>query len=152
MLPGSDKLSQIDLDAVEFRRPMRRQRPGQQIALENEALRSQTGHSGNHRRIGAVGGARLHRLPVNCVERQRQHRRDHRLADAGIGAGDDERGHFAVAASARCSAAPSASISASVRSTPMEMRRREVPTGTVGGRMARTSNPSRRSESAAVMA
>ena len=33
---------------------------------------------------------RLHRFPVEAVERSRQRRRKYRLADAGIGAGDDE--------------------------------------------------------------
>src|SRR5258705_1180294 len=81
----------------------------------------------------------MDRLPVVALQRESQHGANDSLADSGIGPRDDQGLHGVAMAEQRASA--SARISASLRSAWIETRKREVPSGTVGGRMARTSKP-----------
>src|SRR3546814_18113819 len=53
--------------------------------------------------VGFVLEARLDRLPVGGAGRARERGGKDRLADAGVGAGDDEERHAAAMASARAS-------------------------------------------------
>ena len=96
------------------------------------------------------------RVPVRVLERRatpdlagsiidgaQQARGDPGLADAGVGAADEQRGHAQAlsAVSAACSSASAATsprTSASAWAALRVMRRRAVPAGTVGGRIALT--------------
>ena len=103
-----------------------------------------------------VGLERLHRLscgdsdPATAQQPERD-RREPRLADAGAGTGDDDEpsGSRTHVGATRSSARANASIWSSVCAADSATRRREVPGGTVGGRMAGTSMPSSSSDAAA---
>src|SRR5258705_3478524 len=99
--------------------------------------RRQIGHRLHALRIRAAVDAGLDRFPIDTLQRECQHGANNGLADAGVGPGHDQRLHDAAMAERRASASPR--ISASLRSAWMETRNRDVPSGTVGGRMARTS-------------
>ena len=76
-----------------------------------------------------------------------QRRRDDRLADAGVGAGYEQTALHAeartISRKTRARAAANRSMASSSRPALIEMRSRAVPSGTLGGRIARTSKPSR---------
>ena len=79
-----------------------------------------------------------------AVEQSREPRAEHRLADVGVRARDhDGRAHAASRPRSAASPANRASTSCSSTLSVSEMRRRAVPSGTVGGRTARTSKPRR---------
>src|SRR5258708_16215571 len=99
----------------------------------------QIGHRLYALRIRAAVRAGLNRFPIDAVQREREHGANNGLADAGVGPGDDQGLHDAAMAERKASA--SARISASLRSAWMDTRNRDLPSGTVGGRMARTSKP-----------
>src|SRR3546814_6546128 len=92
--------------------------------------------------VGFVLEARLDRLPVGGAGRARERGGKDRLAAGGVGAGDDEARHAAAMASASASAI--SSMLASSTLSVIAIRRRAVPSATVGGRMPRMSKPASR--------
>ncbi len=84
--------------------------------------------------------ARLHRLPIARAERARERRAEHGLANSCVRAGDDKAHGY-------CPSRSSSKRSASIISPAMAadtfnvsaILNRAVPSGTVGGRMARIS-------------
>src|SRR5204862_799899 len=96
--------------------------------------------------------ARLNRLPV--AERrfvtiaEHRRRRDNGLPHVRVGPRHEDSAHPNYArtptrVNAEAKASANRSMTSVVRWTFTDTRRRDVPGGTVGGRMARTSNPSR---------
>src|SRR6266566_3275443 len=140
---------EIDPDSACFRCELRRDRRIEAIRLRN-GLRF-----GNFRQlhhgaaIGAFTCASLNGLPVRGIEGGDKERGKQRFADVCIRAGDKERlFHGRTACTGTCSCSrmeTSASVKRASRSVESfalsEIRKREVPAGTLGGRMGRTPNP-----------
>jgi hypothetical protein len=77
------QMRDVDFDAVQFGCAMRRQRLTKDVALRQQSRRRHARHCGDALAVGTVRRARLNRLPVIRIQRERQHGRDHRLADIG---------------------------------------------------------------------
>src|SRR5262249_4523661 len=110
--------------------------------------------------VRALDRAGLNRLPVNGVERGAQESRERSLAYASVRSGDEEvMPHAQPTVAVLHSPARHAPTDSRSRrnstsgvGTVSENLRRALPASTVGGRTARTANPSRCANSAAARA
>src|SRR5258708_38514942 len=120
---------------------MRRGRCPQAIALGQDTIGRETRQPPHGFGIGFLRKPRLDRLPVIAIERAGKRGGEHGLADAGIGAGDDDRLRHESRLIFSASASNRSAITLSVRFAVSAIRSRAVPSATVGGRIAPTSNP-----------
>ena len=125
---------------------MRRHGNRKAYARRQHIGRLALGKASNFRRVIVLFDAGLDWLPIaqrhlrTVTEQERSG--DHCLSDARVGPGYEQTAeHRADSLTAAPSAAAKPRIVASLRPMFTEIRRRDVPGATVGGRMARTSKP-----------
>src|SRR3984893_677970 len=139
----------IDLHAACFRRQMRRYRRIETVRLGNRLCFRNFRELDDSLAVGSLGCARLNWLPVNRVQRGNKKRGQQSFTYVRIRAGDKEGFfHERTACSGACSSSrieTSTSLKRASRSVVSfelrEIRRREVPAGTLGGRIGRTPKP-----------
>src|SRR2546427_1533108 len=140
---------EIDLHAACLRCQMRRDGRIEAIRLRKGLCFGNFCQLDHRAAIGAFTRAGLNGLPVRGIEGGDEKRGKQRFADVCIRAGDKERlvhGRTACTGTCSCSRMEmSASVKRASRSVESlalsEIRRREVPAGTLGGRMGRAPNP-----------
>src|SRR3989475_12956898 len=140
---------EIDPHSARFRCEMRRDGRIEAIRLRNGLCFGNFRQLHHRAAIGAFTCAGLNGLPVRGIEGGDEKRGKQRFADVCIRAGDKERlvhGRTACTGTCSCSRMEmSASVKRTSRSVESlalsEIRRREVPAGTLGGRMGRAPNP-----------
>ncbi len=93
---GRDELLHVDGDAGPARRLMRGDRLGQHISLGQDALGRGLGQPAHDRGIRLRMIAGLHRLPVARAEPRHEPGGNDRLADIGVGPGDEKALHLVL--------------------------------------------------------
>src|SRR5258706_7822707 len=129
----------IDGNAIEFGGKVRRCRRLQPIGLGQNALGGEAGQPKNRFAVGLLLEAGLNRLPIEPVQSTRERGCENSFADAGVSAGYNYGRDHAVLRMSSARASNKSATTASLTFNVSAMRRRAVPSGTVGGRIARTS-------------
>src|SRR5271165_5972986 len=148
---------QIDFDAGPTCSQVRRDRRHKFVHLFERTIGPNACQAHHRYTVRTLQGASLYRFPVHRVQRSTEQRRQRGFSNSRICAGDKEvashaylvvnRGAFASRHATNTFTSRARSSSA-IRAV-SDRRRRARPSGTVGGRMARTANPSRCNCSAA---
>ena len=134
------QLSPFNVNIVMLGRDVRRCGRAQAVSLEQNARGLEAAQPPDGLRVGFAFEAGLHRLPVIPVERLYQRGGKDGLADVRIGScNDDACAHAAISACAAARSEMSREIIVSSVLSVTVRRRRAVPSGTVGGRIARMS-------------
>ena len=145
------KRIQSDSNSRFARRQVRRNRRIEAVTFRQQPFLRNFGPRAHRFAVRAFDGARLHRLPIDSIQRGDQQRGKNGLADVRVRAGDEiirSSGRRKRTRAAEVSLAgfePSrATRSASIALESFavsDKRSRAVPGGTVGGRIARTPKP-----------
>src|SRR5690348_4788403 len=148
-ISGRLNAREVDADAARFCRQMRRDGWIEGITFRQGLRLRNFREPDDGLAIGALACARLDRLPVNGVKCSNQQRGKQRLADVGVRAGD-KKGfvHGCAACRETCSFSRIETSTSAKRARSSleslawsEIRRREAPAGTLGGRIGRTPKP-----------
>src|SRR5882762_1507018 len=151
---------EIDLNSRPPRSQIGRHRRYKFVRFVQRPIRTDSRQPHHRHSVRTLKRARLNRLPIHRIQRRAQKRRQHRLSHAGVRARNKKvmphpRSTVAgVKFRVRHSYREPESRSSSLRSIAAvnENRSRAFPAGTVGGRIARTANPSACKNSAALSA